>query len=178
MLWKYLFQAYKGKLLWLKIQKKYGEGYYPSRYILFPGTDIEFNAWGLFLMKQYLDKNHYDKVMILSDDNDVAEACKNIKHKNLHFVCLTKQQMQQLIRFYGLVNMNNEWTVVSVTEPYSTGAEHLLGINGVTKKEIVWYDVYRMTASAPNTKQLLLDQWLNADKFIKSVESVQKHYEI
>ena len=40
--------------------------------------------------------------------------------------------------------MSDKWTVVSTKMPYDTGAERLLGIKGVTLRDIIYYDIYKL----------------------------------
>ena len=169
MLIKYLIQAYHGKLIWKKIRKKHGEGYYPSRYIIFPSEDDEYNAWGLYLMPYYLKDKHLDKITIISCDEELIQASSCINHYNLHIEC--REEMDCLIRLFALVNINDEWTIVSVKEPYDTGAERLLGKKGVTKRAIIWYDVYRMDKRPHSIGKINLSSWERAGKYLKYLEA-------
>ena len=141
---KELLQAYRGKWLWYKMRRKYGAGDWPSRYILFPEDDDNYNAWGILLLPFFLKKKRIDKLMIIVCNTELRECCNNIVHWNKHVIFITKEEMDSLIRLAALVPMGNEWTIVSTKKPYDTGAERLLGKNGVTYKELVWYDVYQL----------------------------------
>lgn len=166
MLFKYLLQAYKGKYYWTKLKKTYGNGKMPSKYILFPEEDNEYNAWGLCFLEHYIKKNELDKVMILATDIDVLEAVKNVQHTNMHLEKISKSKMKCLIRYSALVPRNEEWVIVSVKQPYDTGAERLLGKKGVTKREIVWFDVYRMSKEIDNKLIEKIPKWEKANKFL------------
>ena len=65
----------------------------------------------------------------------------------------------------ALVNLCEELTIVSVKEPYDTGAERLLGKKGVTKREILWFDIYRFTDDFIDIENKEIDSWKNVDKF-------------
>ena len=92
-----------------------------------------------------MEKNNFDKVIVLTKDEDVYSAVQKVSHINLHVLKIKESKMNCLIRFAGLVNLTDKWTIVSVKEPYDTGAERLLGKKGITKREIVWYDIYKMS---------------------------------
>jgi len=169
MLLKYLFEAYKGKFYWTKLKRKYGNGKFPSRYILFPSEDSEYNAWGLCFMEHYIRKNKLDKVIVLATDIDIVRALDNIQHINMHSGVISKNKMKCLIRYSALVPRNEEWTIVSVKEPYDTGAERLLGKKGVTKREIVWYDIYRMSKKVDLRLIEETFKWKEIDKFKKYI---------
>jgi hypothetical protein len=169
MLVKCLFEAYRGKLIWMKIRKKFGVGYTPSRYILFPSSDDEYNAWGIYYMTHYLQEQKFDKVMVIAQDDAVLKACENVMHHNLHLIRVSEKEMKCLVRLFALINLNDEWTIVSVEEPYHTGASNLLGKKGVTKRELIWYDVYRMSKKPASAEILDIAHWQNADRYVKYV---------
>lgn len=142
---KYLLMAYRGRLLWKKMRKKYGFGDPKARYILFPSEDEEYNHWGCYYLPDYVKNNKIGYLIILSFNDGILEKCTKEPDVEKSLLKISKRDMACLIKFAALVNMMNEWTIVSVKEPYDTGAERLLGKKGVTKREIVWYDVYRMS---------------------------------
>ena len=53
--------------------------------------------------------------------------------------------MTQYLSYYALIDKSKKWIVVSVKQPYDTGAEKMLGKHGITKKDIVYYDIYGFT---------------------------------
>lgn len=170
MLLKYLYQAYRGKWIWERIRRKYGSGYAPSRYLLFPSSDDEYNAWGLYYLDYYLQKNHYDKVIVLTKEVELSKALRNIHHNNLHIIQLNEEQMNCIIRLNALVNLGAQCTIVSVKEPYDTGAERLLGKKGVTKRELVWYDIYRMSKQPETAPVVYMSQWKEAEKYANYIK--------
>lgn len=155
MLWltiRYLLQAYWGKWIWMRLRRKYGTGFLPSRYILFPSKDPEYNHWGVTLLPTYLAEKHIDKVMLLTTDETLAATLQEVAHSNKHILKISPSKMHCLLRLAALVNLNEEMTIVSVKEPYDTCAERLLGKRGVTKKEIVWYDIYHLADKYSETR--------------------------
>lgn len=165
MFFKYLLQAYKGKFFQRKLEKKYGDGLYPSRYILFPSEDNEYNAWGIYFLSYYIEKNHFDRVIVLASDEKILTALKNLNLVNFHILNIKKTKMDCLIRLAGLVKLESKWTIVSVKEPYDTDAEHLLGKKGITKKEIVWYDIYKMSVKPETIQFSDTKNWNIAEEF-------------
>lgn len=165
MIFKLLFKAYKGKYLWEKLKRKYGRGFKPSRFIIFPSTDEEYNAWAIYYFDKFIEENKFDKVMIITSDDDIILALKNSEHSNLHFIKYNEEQISCIIRLAALVNLCEELTIVSVKEPYDTGAERLLGKKSVTKREILWFDIYRFTDDFIDIENKKIDSWKNVDKF-------------
>ena len=165
---KYLLQATKGKILWNKLEKKYGKAIFPTRFVLFPSQDNEYNAWGLYYLSKYLKDNNFDKTVVITANKKVVDGCSNIAHENLHIEFLNQKKLDYIIRFTGLVPLKESCTIVSVKEPYDTGAERLLGKKGVTKKEIVWYDVYKNSETPETAEKIDISAWNIPNEF-KSV---------
>ena len=174
MVWKYLLAAYKGKMVWNKIRKQYGCGYEPSRYVFFPSAGPEYNAWGLYYLQYFIQKKHFDKVMLVTCEENLAAALDNIRHNNKHIISIMPEQMSNIMRYMALVNLGAECTIVSVKEPYDTGAERLLGKKGVTKEEIVWYDVFRMSDIFSEAPRFDVSEWKNAEKYVQIIEKTRK----
>jgi len=63
---------------------------------------------------------------------------------NIRFIRVSKCIMTCFLSYYALKDMSNKWIVVSTKKPYDTGAERLLGIKGVTYRDIVYYDIYKL----------------------------------
>lgn len=145
MIVKYFIQAYMGKLIWTLLKRKYGNGLYPSRYLIFPGKDIEYNFWGLYYLTDFILDNKFNYITILTIDDDIVQVANSYRFINITGIKISEKEMNCLIRYAALVSRMNEWTIVSVKEPFNTGAERLLGKKGVGKGDIVWYDIFRMS---------------------------------
>lgn len=115
-----------------------------TRFIIFPEDDEEYNKWAIYYMPVYLQRERFDRVVILTCSDKLTNNCKKMSYTHKKVVQIEESKMQCLMKFAGLVNMNDQWTIISVTQPYDTYAERLLGRNGVTKRDIVWYDIYKM----------------------------------
>lgn len=167
MLITYLMDAYKGRVIWEYLKRRYGNGRHPSRYVLFPDDDREYHAWALYFLEEFIEKKHLGKVNLLTVSKELARAAENIPNRQLHTILIRRSWMDCLIRYSALVCKNAEWTIISVKHPYDTGAERLLGKKGVTRKEIVWYDMLRMPQPMEQHKRIRTDKWKHAEMFCK-----------
>lgn len=174
MFFNYLFQAYCGKFYWVKLKRIYGNGTAPSKYVLFADDDNEYNAWGLCFLEHYIEKNELDRVVVLATNEKILDATKNIQHLNIRREKISPKQMKCLVRYSALVSRKEEWVIVSVKQPYDTGAERLLGKKGVTKREIVWYDVYRMSKEIDNKIISKVEKWDMENDFKKYLSFPEK----
>lgn len=137
-IYKKLYEGFKGRIAWYFLNKKYEA----NNYILFPSNDQDFNKWGILLLPAYMKKSKFQKVVVLSSDKRIRKAIQCVNSNNVVIKQISQKQMKQYISYYALINKSKEWRVVSVTQPYETGADRLLGIKGITKRDIVYYDVY------------------------------------
>lgn len=144
LLLKYLLQAVSGRKLWLRLQKKYGKTNNFTKYVLFPSSDDEYNAWGLFFLISYMRNKNIEKIKAVTTDDAIAESLRRLDSDKIDVITIKKKHMTSLIRLAGLKNMMDFWVILSVKEPYDTGAERLLGKKGITRREIVWYDMFQI----------------------------------
>lgn len=134
--------ALKGKMVWLFLRYKYLRY---KKFIIFPMDNQDYNAWGIIMLQSYLKKEKIEEAVVLAGNSNIYKAIKFLDLNNIRFQLLKSQYIRCLMKYYALVDMSESWTVVSVTEPYDTGAERLLGIKQVTQKEIVYYDIYKFS---------------------------------
>lgn len=134
-----IVQAIKGKYIWYFLKYKFIKC---EKFIIFPMEDQDYNAWGIVMLRAYLDKEKLNRVVIVANDKKIANAINYVSINNAKIQFLKPKHINCLMKYYALVDMSQFWTVVSVTTPYDTGAERLLGIKEITKKEIVYYDIY------------------------------------
>lgn len=134
--------AFKGRILWAALKRKYGKGGEGQKYIIFASDNPACNIWGVAMLRDYIEANGLSRTVVLAKDRKIIELVQGMKIHNLRYGILKPRQMTQLMRYYALMDKSDVWTVVSVKEPYDTGAERMVGKKGVTYKEIVFYDVY------------------------------------
>ncbi|MCR5238321.1 MAG: hypothetical protein K6E34_14085 [Lachnospiraceae bacterium] len=135
-------KAFRGYLLWKRLEKRYGA----DHYILMPECDEEYNYYALLHLEDFIASKGAEKsYVLLSRDNGVQKALGLFNGSDkvkLHRISGT--QTDNLIQYYALYEFSPKLTIVSLTRPYDTGAQNLLGINGVTKEELLCYDIYRL----------------------------------
>lgn len=141
---KYLWQAYSGRKFWKKLQKKYDCVKEFTKYIIFPSKDDEYNAWALYFLNSWAKIFKLEKIFVVTTDENIRSSVRTFSEHDFKTIVVSEKQMTHLIRLAGLKNMMDFWTIISVKEPYDTGAERMLGKKGITKKEIVWYDMLQI----------------------------------
>ena len=139
----YLFEAYKGRMLWGRYKAQYGSGK-NEHYLIFPETDSEYNTITLNYVDEFINRYTIRKMIVVSCDSAVYGFFDVYKRINIKNLMISQKQMKCLMRYAALVNRMKEWTIVSVKTPFDTGAERLLGLHGLSVEDIVCYDILKL----------------------------------
>lgn len=141
MLIGHYWKAYKGYQIWNKIDKEY----HAPIYILMPKEKDEYNYYALLHLEQFLKKRKITEAVILTCDEEAIAATEVfISDYKVNAKYISRQEALALIKYYSLCEFTSKLVIVSFTEPYDTYSEHLLGVHGVTKEELVCFDIYRL----------------------------------
>lgn len=139
-MYKELIQAMLGKINAAILCRKYKA----DKYVFFPDRKGEYLRWGINLLPQYMKQNKIKKIIVIAADNSVKKEIVKQKVANIRFLRVSAYSMNCFMNYYALKNMSDKWIVVSTKKPYDTGAERLLGIKGVTYRDIIYYDIYKL----------------------------------
>ena len=139
-MYKELMQAAAGKVFagWIDRRNQ------ADRYIFFPENKEAYLRWGVRLLPQYIKQNRCDRIVVIAVDDSVEKEMGKQGIGNIRFQKVSGHCMDCLMDYYALWDMSDKWIVVSTKKPYDTGAERLLGVKGVTYRDIVYYDVYKL----------------------------------
>ncbi|MCM1183095.1 MAG: hypothetical protein NC337_06960 [Roseburia sp.] len=138
-MYKRMLEAVLGGLYWLGLRGRYQA----DRYIFFPEDEGECFRWGMRLLPRYIVQEQLRKPVVIMTGASARNSEIDGGITRLRFRRITDRKMRCLMGWYALRDMSRQWVVVSTRQPYDTGAERLLGINGVTWRDIVYYDIYK-----------------------------------
>lgn len=139
-MYKELMQATIGKMYVNWINRKDQA----DKYIFFPESKGPYLKWGVRLLPQYIEQNRCDRIVVIAVDDSVKKEMGKQRVNNVRFQKISGYCMECLMGYYALRDMSDKWIVVSTKKPYDTGAERLLGVKGVTYRDIVHYDIYKL----------------------------------
>ena len=140
MLLKHYWNAYQGYRVWKRIDQKY----HAPIYILIPKEKEEYNYYALKHLEQFLLMKKVSKAVVLTcDEGAIASVDLFVPKGMVESEYLSRKEILRFLKYYALHEFTSRLTIVSFTEPYNTHAENLLGVNGVTKEDLVCFDVYR-----------------------------------
>lgn len=135
------FNAFMGKLQWGKLCKKHPA----ERYIFMPHRHDEYNDYALQYLHAYMDKEKIHSVCLITCDDSIYNAIRDMSMSakyEMHALLKSEKWLRKIIRFYALYEFSNKIKIISLTEPYDTCGENLLGVHGITKRELLCYDIY------------------------------------
>ena len=142
MLINHFVSAYRGRILWDRLEKKY----HADLYILMPKSCEDYNYYALLHLNKYIESKRAENVVILTFDEGVKKAKPLFEElKKVGVINFQRKQALDLIKYYALYEFSTKLTIISLTEPYDTCGENLLGIKGVTKEDLLCFDIYRFS---------------------------------
>ena len=140
--------AGEGKACWERIEQTY----HADLYVLFPHQNDSYNYYALLHLDRFIENNHREKVVLLSSDDTVRKAYPYFVKNEVDYQPLTTHETDALLKYYALYEFSSGITIISLTRPYDTYGENLLGVKGVTKEDLLCYDIYRFQET-PDVKR-------------------------
>ena len=135
-------KAWQGYRIWKKIDKKYQA----PMYILMPKEKDEYNYYALQYLEQYLERKKLRKAVVLTCDEEAIAALDLFVAKSMvRAVHISRDEAVKLVKYYALHEFTSRIVIVSLSEPYDTHAENLIGVRGVEKSDLVCFDIYRFS---------------------------------
>jgi hypothetical protein len=136
MMEKRLFAAWAGRRMWLRLQREYDvdDGVFV---LLMPEDDRELNEQALRHIDDLTLYRRARGVVILTDKPWLRENAAAYSEKILAVRDLTAREIDDLLSFYELYAFSERLLVVSLTKPYGSKLRNTLGIQGVTKEDLV-----------------------------------------
>lgn len=138
---KDFLEAFHGKCLWNQLEKKYSA----DKYIVMPHVKDEYNQHAIEYLEAYLKKEKAHGAVILYQDEDILGMLKKekISGYDIRLKKWSDKKLHNLLKFYALYEFSKKITIISLTIPYDTCGENLIGVKGITKRELLCYDIYR-----------------------------------
>lgn len=166
---KSLVKAFCGMNIWFYLKRRYTSDFY----IILPHKKDSYNYYALLYLDKFIESRRANNAIIITADQGVIKSYKLFtSNNNVKALHLSTKKIEKLIKYYALYEFTTQLIIVSLTEPYNTCGENLLGINGVTKKELLCFDIYRFS----EIPQVKLPQYKGSDgdivKFLKLEENV------
>ena len=141
MLESHIQLAEKGKEIWQEIDVAFDA----DLYILLPHAADVYNYYALLHMEQYLEAKGAKKVVLLFREEVIAKVLPLFCQREILTHKLNSADIDALLKYYALFEFTSRLTIVSLTRPYDTCAENLLGVHGVTKEDLLCYDIFHFT---------------------------------
>lgn len=140
MLTNHFLKAYMGKRIWEKLEKQY----HAPLYILMPEKQDVYNYYAMLYLKEFMEQKNLEDAVILTCDCGVLKSKELFQVPDKVQILLFPQRKAEcLIKYYALYEFSTRLTIISLKKPYDTCGENLLGVKGVTKEDLLCFDIYR-----------------------------------
>lgn len=131
--------ADKGKQLWENIDERFNA----DLYVLFPHLNEEYNYYALLYLDEYIAAKRAEKVVLITMESVIKKALPVFSKAKTEVYEISHDDIKAIIKYYALYEFSTRLTIISLKEPYDTCGENLLGVKGVTKEDLLCFDIYR-----------------------------------
>lgn len=138
---KHFALADKGKRLWELLDEKYDA----DLYIIFPHEKEEYNYYAMLYLDEYISVKKAEKVVLITNESVIKRALPYFSEKQVEIYEISGDDIKAIIKYYALYEFSTRLTIISLKEPYDTCGENLLGVKGVTKEDLLCFDIYRFS---------------------------------
>lgn len=128
-----------GRELWLKIKEKYDFGYEYSCLVIFPTANQNLNNAAIEGLPEFVERKYLKKVVLVFPKTFWEEVL-TIKDCEVYREILTEEEIQQLLKYYRLLQFTKHIVVISMSLPYGNG--NMVGINDITYHDYVSKGLY------------------------------------
>ncbi|WP_029322816.1 hypothetical protein [Butyrivibrio sp. AE3004] len=132
-------RAEQGKIIWEKLDAFYNA----DLYIVFPHINEEYNYYALLYLDKHIEKKKADSVVLVTADSGVEKSVKLFTQRMCSVEKMPIEDIHLMLKYYALYEFTSRMTIISLKIPYDTRGENFLGVKGVTKKELLCFDIYR-----------------------------------
>lgn len=130
-----------GKQLWEAIDDEFDA----DLYIIFPHVNEEYNYYALLYLDEYISAKKAEKVVLITSESVIKKALPLFCEKKLVIYRADSDDIKAIIKYYALYEFSTRLTIISLKVPYDTCGENLLGVKGVTKEDLLCFDIYRFS---------------------------------
>jgi hypothetical protein len=141
MIAKRLNAALAGRTMWLGLKRKYDidNGLFV---LLMPEDDRELNEQALRHIGDLLIYRRAAGVVILSDKTWIIENAMMYSDKILAINKISAKDIDNLLSFFELYAFTERLLIVSLTKPYGSKLYNAVGVQGVTKEDLVCLSIF------------------------------------
>ena len=132
-------KAEEGKVIWENLDNKY----HADLYMIFPHVNDSYNYFAMLYFDEYIKNKSIDNIVFVCDDIGLKKSKDLFTCQDIQFENMELEKIHLLLKYYALFEFTTRLKIISLTIPYNTRGENLLGVKGVTKEELLCFDIYR-----------------------------------
>lgn len=126
-----IISAEQGREIWLTIKKKC-ELTENTFVILFPHSGTMCNTYIIQYLQDFMNRTGAEKVVLLSYDENILNA----KIENTMSCFISREDAEKIMDYYTLQTFTDKLIIASLDEPEGRNGSNIIGINGITEKEV------------------------------------------
>lgn len=134
-------KAKAGRKIWLSLSEKYNIDS-DCGFIVFPVSNDELNKETIGLLPVYIERFHLKKIYVVTDQKSVTETIKGLLCQEVVDIELSRADMDNLLKYYRLVEFSAHIAVVSLEEPF--GNDYLLKKKDMELKDYILSAIFKM----------------------------------
>ena len=131
----------RARIIWAWILRK-NPNIAHTAIVLMPSFDGEENYYALQYLDQLVVNMHRDNAAIITCDVRVVRYAKELCQKLIKAIRVRGSVMACLLDYAALYKFDDRLVVASLTLPNGRGGERLIGMNGLTKEELIAVGIY------------------------------------
>jgi len=141
MMLKRFCAAMTGRRIWLRLKRIYqiDKGLYV---LLMPESDQELNDQALRHIDDLIAHRRARGVLILTCDEWVMKNAKEYCSEIVEVLQISCRKVEQLLSAYEFYNFSERFLVVSLIRPYGRNLFQAVGVNGVTKEDLICLGIF------------------------------------
>lgn len=141
MITKRIEAALSGRSFWLRLKREHDvdNGAYV---LLMPEDDRELNELALRHINDLVAYRRARGVVILTNQPWVMQNAKAYSDKILAVNMASEKELDNLLSFFELYAFTERLLIVSLTKPYGSKLYNAVGIQGVTKEDLVCLSIF------------------------------------
>jgi hypothetical protein len=141
MIAKRLSAALAGRAWWMKLKHEYNvdDGVYV---VLMPEDDNELNEQALTHIGDLVSNRNAKGVIVATNQTWVTENIGLSPVKPLALITMTDKETDGVISFFELYAFTDRLLTVSLTKPYGSKLVNAVGLQGITKEDLVCLSIY------------------------------------
>ena len=137
-----MLNAFRGRMRWMKIKRKYSIDNSGIYVLMFPDSDRDFNTAALANIDEFLNYRKGNGVIILTTDEWVAQNAKEFSDRITAVEQITQQDFFYYHSYYYYYGFSEQFIMVSLDGEHGKRLALVENVRGITKEDMACMGLY------------------------------------